>query len=97
MTADFDAVCSRVSRYVAQHLKPEQGRWNVAVQQRISFTNSVLSSIKNIKMLGMQQAVTDRIQNLRRNEIDAARAVRLLTVQYGASGKLNAFSTRIIY
>lgn len=92
MTTDLNAVCSRVSRYVAQHLKPEQGKWNVATQQRISFTNSILSSIKNIKMLGMQQAVTDRIEGLRKNEMDAARGVRLLTVQYGASGKLYCFS-----
>lgn len=42
-------------------------------------------------MLGMQQAVADRIRDLRRNEIDAARGVRLLTVQYGASGKFNRF------
>ncbi|KAG6367948.1 hypothetical protein INS49_002148 [Diaporthe citri] len=77
--------CSRVSRYVAQHLKPEQGKWNVATQQRISFTNSILSSVKNIKMLGMQQAVADRIRDLRKHEMDAARGVRLLTVQYGAS------------
>lgn len=76
-----------MSRYVAQHLKPEQGRWNIAVQQRLSFTNSVLGSIKNMRMLGIQQAVTERIQHLRRNEIDAARGARLLTVQYGASGK----------
>lgn len=89
MATDLSAVCSRVSRYVAQHLKPEQGKWNVATQQRISFTNSILSSIKNIKMLGMQQAVADRIQDLRKHEMDAARGVRLLTVQYGASGKLN--------
>lgn len=81
-----------MSRYVAQHLKPEQGKWNVATQQRISFTNSVLSSIKNIKMLGMQQAVADRIESLRKHEIDTARGVRLLSVQYGASGKLYCFT-----
>lgn len=77
--------CSRVSRYVAQHLKPEQARWNIAVQQRMSFTNSALGSIKNIRMLGIQEAVMEQIQKLRRNEIDAARGARLLTVQYGAS------------
>lgn len=77
---------------MAQHLKPKQGKWNVATQQRISFTNSVLSSIKNIKMLGVQQAVADRIEGLRKHEIDTARGVRLLSVQYGASGKLYCFS-----
>lgn len=92
MVADLNAVCSRVSRYVAQHLKPEQGKWNLATQQRISFTNSILGSIKNIKMLGMQQAVVDRIRDLRKHEMDSARGVRLLTVQYGASGKFHCFS-----
>lgn len=63
----------------------------MATQQRISFINSVLSSVKNIKMLGMQHAVADRISDLRKHEMDAARGVRLLAVQYGASGKLNCF------
>ncbi|KAI3399955.1 hypothetical protein diail_5111 [Diaporthe ilicicola] len=78
-------VCSRVSRYVAKHLKPEQGKWNTATQQRISLTNSMLGSIKTIKMLGMQQAVVDQAQSLREHEIQAARGVRSLMVQYGAS------------
>ncbi|KAK2596916.1 hypothetical protein N8I77_012799 [Diaporthe amygdali] len=77
--------CSRVSRYVARNLKPKQGKWNTATQQRISFTNSMLGSIKNIKMLGMQQAVVNHIRDLRKNEMDAAREVRFLMVQYGAS------------
>lgn len=64
----------------------------MATQQRISFTNSTLGSIKNIKMLGMQQAVAGRIEDLRQHEIDAARGVRLLAVQYGASGKPYCFS-----
>ncbi|KAK7713447.1 hypothetical protein SLS64_004697 [Diaporthe eres] len=64
-----------------------------ATQQRISFTNSILGSIKNIKMLGMQQAVVDRIRDLRKHEMDSARGVRLLTVQYGASDPANMVMT----
>lgn len=90
----MNAVCSRVSRYVARNLKPKQGKWNTATQQRISFTNSMLGSIKNIKMLGMQQAVVNHIRDLRKDEMGAAREVRFLMVQYGASGKLDSYSDR---
>lgn len=82
-------VCSRVSRYVAIHLKAEQGKWNTATQQRISVTSSMLGAMKNIKMLGMQQTVADHVENLRQQEMNAAKGVRWLMVAYNASGKLS--------
>lgn len=91
----LNTVCSRVSRYVAKHLKPEQGKWNMATQQRISLTNSMLGSIKNIKMLGMQQAVSNRIQDLRKHEINAARGVRLLMVNTVPAVSPAAFQTAL--
>ncbi|KUI57164.1 Multidrug resistance-associated protein 1 [Cytospora mali] len=77
--------CSQMSRYVTKHLKAEQGKWNTATQQRISATSSMLASIKNIKMLGFQEAMVNHIEDLRRQEMDAARGVRWLMVAYNAS------------
>lgn len=65
----------------------EQGKWNAATQQRISVTSSMLGAIKNIKMLGMQQTVADHVEDLRKQELAAARGVRWLMVAYNASGK----------
>ncbi|CAN8101311.1 unnamed protein product [Discula destructiva] len=81
----FIFFCSRVSRYVAIHLKAEQGRWNKATQQRISATSSMLGAMKNIKMLGMQETVANHVEDLRRQEMDAAKGVRWLMVAYNAS------------
>lgn len=93
----LNIVCSQVSRHVANHLKAEQGKWNAATQQRISATGSVLGAIKNIKMLGMQQTVAGYVEDLRKQELDAARGVRWLMVGYNASGKLtNALDTQHI-
>lgn len=78
-----------MSRYVAKTLRPAQGKWNKATQQRISMTNSMLGSIKNIKMLGLQKSVSNCVQDLRDEEMHAAAGVRWLSVAYNASGKLN--------
>lgn len=75
-----------MSRYVAIHLKVEQGKWNKATQQRISVTSSMLGAMKNIKMLGMQQTVATHVEDLRKQEMTAARGVRWLMVAYNASG-----------
>lgn len=83
----WDVVCSRMSRYVAKTLSPAQGRWNKATQQRISVINSMLGSIKNIKMLGLQRSVMDHVEDLRNQEIVAAAGVRWLSVAYNASGQ----------
>ncbi|KAJ9151860.1 Canalicular multispecific organic anion transporter 2 [Pleurostoma richardsiae] len=77
--------CAQVSRYVANNLKGRQGRWNTATQNRMSMTTSVISSIRDIKMLGIQQALENHIQELRHTEMDAARSVRWLMVGYNAS------------
>lgn len=81
------AVSSQVSRYVAKNLKPRQGKWNAATQDRISVTSSILGSIKTIKMTGLQDAVESHIQEARRREINVAGAVRWMMWAYGVSGK----------
>lgn len=87
-----NAVCSRMSRYVAKTLKPAQGKWNKATQQRISVINSMLGSVKNIKMLGLQQSVTSHVEELRNREMHAAAGVRWLSVAYNASGEFKHFT-----
>lgn len=73
---------------MAKNMKTEQGKWNTATQKRISVINSMLGSIKNIKMLGMQQYVANHVEDLRYREIDAAGGVRRLILKYNFSGEL---------
>jgi hypothetical protein len=77
-----------MGRFVAKNLQPRQKDWNNATQNRIAATSSVLSSMKTVKFLGMQQNLTDRIQGLRKEELFSASKLRWIMVYYNASGLL---------
>jgi ATP-binding cassette subfamily C (CFTR/MRP) protein 1 len=80
------SVCSRVSKYVANNLGPRQKKWNEATQNRIGATSSMISSMKSIKMLGLQTSFASRIQKLRVVELSVASRVRQVMVYYNSSG-----------
>jgi hypothetical protein len=75
-----------MSRYVAKHLQPGQKAWNTATQHRVAATSSMLSSIKVIKMLGLQHCIAKRTLHLREEELETASRVRWIMVYYNASG-----------
>jgi ATP-binding cassette subfamily C (CFTR/MRP) protein 1 len=75
---------------VTKNVRKRQGDWNLATQKRLSMTNAMLSSIKNIKMLGIQEAINARVLDLRGQELKMARRVRLMNVIYNASGEIKA-------
>ncbi|PYH32191.1 ATP-binding cassette transporter [Aspergillus neoniger CBS 115656] len=77
--------CSRMSAYVAKHLKPRQKEWNTATQERISTTTSVLGGIKSLKMMGMVDATQCRISQLREKELRLSERLRWILVAYNAS------------
>lgn len=81
-------VCSYVSRYVAKHLEPRQKAWNRATQSRVAVTSTMLSSMKTIKMLGLQFFLAARVRRLREDELSAASKLRWVMVYYNASGVL---------
>ncbi|KAI1441069.1 ABC transporter [Annulohypoxylon stygium] len=82
-------LCSRVSRYVAKNMRLTQGIWNKATQNRISMTSSVISAIKNVKLLGLQAVMAAHIEGLRFNELSKANAVRWILFAYNASANAN--------
>lgn len=74
-----------MSQHVAKNLRPRQGRWNAATQNRISMTTSIISGMKEVKMLGLQATVSTTVENLRQIELQMASKVRWLMVAYNAS------------
>ncbi|KAJ8131478.1 hypothetical protein O1611_g2147 [Lasiodiplodia mahajangana] len=78
-------LCSHMSRFVAKHFQPRQKAWNSATQNRIAATSSVISSMKVIKMLGLQSHLTRRIRELRDAELWSGSKLRWVTVYYNAS------------
>jgi len=79
-------VCSRMSRYLAKNLQTKQKAWNVATQNRIAMTTSMLASVKSLKMLGVTAYTESLIQNLRLQELEMASKVRWMMLAYNASG-----------
>jgi ATP-binding cassette subfamily C (CFTR/MRP) protein 1 len=84
----WSLVCSRVSQWMAQNLRKRQKSWNDATQHRISTTSSVLGSMKSVKMLGISDAIINRVEELRHQELEMAKTVRWMMVAYNASGKM---------
>ncbi|KAI1499120.1 putative ABC transporter [Biscogniauxia marginata] len=89
-------LCSHMSRFVAKHLQPRQKAWNNATQNRIAATSSVLSAMKVVKMLGYQDSLTWRIQELRELELWEASKLRWIMVYNNASANaLGIFSPAV--
>ncbi|KAI1383398.1 ABC transporter [Hypoxylon trugodes] len=89
-------LCSRMSQYVAKNLRSRMGSWNDATQARISMTSATVGAIKNIKMLGLQDAISARIEQLRQNELHTASGVRWMMVAYNASANANGMFAPVI-
>ncbi|OAQ88974.1 ABC multidrug transporter [Purpureocillium lilacinum] len=77
--------CSRVSRYLAQNIRPRQKAWNMATQDRMSALSSVLSSMKGLKSLGLTDRMIEHVRSLREREIQASKQVRWMRVVYNSS------------
>ncbi|KAJ9640194.1 hypothetical protein H2204_003419 [Knufia peltigerae] len=58
----------------------QAGAWAAAVQQRISLTAGVLSSLKSVRMLGIEKAMSRMIQDERHNELRLQAKFRWSTV-----------------
>ncbi|KAI2671649.1 hypothetical protein CBS147355_8641 [Penicillium roqueforti] len=85
--------CSQMSAYVAKHLQAKQKDWSVATQDRLSMLASVLRGIKSMKILGLDQATSFLVSNLRAREIAKSIRLRWIMVAYNASANaLGIFS-----
>ncbi|PQE27279.1 ABC transporter protein [Rutstroemia sp. NJR-2017a WRK4] len=73
--------------FVAKNLQPRQKAWNAATQSRIGATSSFISSMKVVKMIGLQHDLTNRVQKLRGAELLVASKLRWVMVYYNASGQ----------
>lgn len=53
--------------------------WNQAVQKRVTHTSAFLHLIKELRMLGLREAISNRIQQLRVTELDLSKKFRVMT------------------
>ncbi|KAH8912445.1 putative ATP-binding cassette transporter [Coniochaeta sp. PMI_546] len=73
-------VCTAASTYVGKGLVAQQGRWMSATQKRIGATSSMLSSLKAIKVMGLNHSVGKSIEKLRELEFSASKMFRQLLI-----------------
>ncbi|KAJ5901474.1 hypothetical protein N7495_002002 [Penicillium taxi] len=67
---------------LAQFIGMAKRRWMRGIQTRVDVTASVLTSMKEVKMLGLSDIVANMIQNLRVTELDLSKQYRrLLAIQ----------------
>jgi hypothetical protein len=72
------AVCMLLSSVISKLASREQQKWLNAVQTRLRATQKMLSSLKAIKMMGMEGRVRRLVSNLRIDEMRAAKPFRKL-------------------
>lgn len=84
--------CIIGSSYIAPRMREKQRFWVQAVQERVNFTASILKVIRQVKMLGIERTVAEKIHRFRVLELDASKPFRLLIV---AVNVLNEGATSI--
>ncbi|GKT41790.1 ABC transporter atnG [Colletotrichum spaethianum] len=60
--------------------KTAQTRWIEKIQERLRATTSMLGEIKAVKMLGLTEVMSNKIQSLREEEINTSKSFRKLLV-----------------
>ncbi|KAM3534221.1 hypothetical protein MY4038_002461 [Beauveria bassiana] len=60
------------SAYVARHMIATRRKWNEHMQDRIAATSNILVQIKDIKMLGLNTVLSNRLQKQFESEIDVS-------------------------
>ncbi|OIW33935.1 putative ATP-binding cassette transporter [Coniochaeta ligniaria NRRL 30616] len=73
-------VCTAASTYAGKGLVAQQGRWLSATQKRIGATGIMLSSLKAIKVMGLDHSVGKSIEKLRELEFSASKMFRQLLI-----------------
>ncbi|XP_044721310.1 ABC transporter domain-containing protein [Hirsutella rhossiliensis] len=66
-------LCSAAGLRVAASMGRRQRLWLEAIEHRIKVTSDALSSIKEVRMGGLQARVQDQLEDLRNREIKASR------------------------
>lgn len=73
-----NTVATGLSAQLARLISPRQKAWVQAIQKRISYTSKALSSMKDIKVLGLSQPVNSKIQSLREEEMRISKRYRIV-------------------
>jgi hypothetical protein len=60
--------------------------WNITTQKRLALTNTLLNTLKSVKMAGISEPLKKKLLELRLAEIEASKQIRWVNVAANASG-----------
>ncbi|OAA69111.1 ABC transporter, transmembrane domain, type 1 [Cordyceps fumosorosea ARSEF 2679] len=69
-------ITSVASAHVARRMMTTRKNWNEHMQDRVAETSNILAQIKDIKMLGLNSVLADRLQKQFENEVKVSMATR---------------------
>lgn len=72
--------CWISSSLIARYTLLRQKKWMAAMQARIAETGKVLSSMKSVKLLGLESRLNNFINDLRKTELSAMVHYRVASV-----------------
>ncbi|KAM0557995.1 hypothetical protein ACHAPJ_005161 [Fusarium lateritium] len=72
-------VSTTATLMIARYMADAQKKWVRGIQTRIDVTASMLSSMKEVKMLGLTDVLNDMVQSLRVRELGLSKKFRKLT------------------
>ena len=81
-----------VGYYVGSKLPTARKLWTAFAATRVAKTSSILRNIKSIKMIGLEEVVSDYLQKLRDTEMDISLKARVWIVTFFVVGKYSVSS-----
>lgn len=71
-------VCTAGAHFLSKSMAPAMADWNLAVQERVGASSSMLAQMKGINMMGLTEFMRQSIQALRIYELDLSKRFRWL-------------------
>ncbi|KAG9247609.1 putative multidrug resistance protein [Calycina marina] len=90
------AVFSRIAKWIGGRISKSMVEWQQAKQERIALTNSVIDSVKNIKVMGMTDMIMVRVQGSRVFDIAKGIVFRRVVVHMNMAGKIHCMAVGIL-
>ncbi|EGD95623.1 hypothetical protein TESG_03094 [Trichophyton tonsurans CBS 112818] len=87
----FTIVCTLSGLLVAATMGARQRQWLEAIQNRVHATSSMLNSIKEIRLGGLQGHAAKKLQDLRSKEISESRPFKEVLAEFSNSAALNRY------
>lgn len=81
------------SSQIAKYTRPRQRLWMQAIQTRTGAISQLLTSMKGVKMLGLESRISSHVQGLREKELEISKRYRKVQIGNIVMGIYTIFSS----